>query len=252
MRPIAILGLAAALLPMAAAPQEPPKGGQGPPITREATCRWAAKPPVLDGKLDDPAWKDAAPIERFAAFWAGKEVGKGTRAYLVWDEKALYFAGSMTDEELRSAGRKRNDKLWEGDVFELFLKPSDDRPAYFEFQANPRSVILELAFPRRGHSFDELAAKPPMGTKAVASLQGTLDQAGDRDQGWAVEGMIPWTAFEPTGGRPKPGATWRFAVCRYDYGPEGTKPTLMSSAPLTQPSFHRFEDYGRLTFEGPR
>ena len=26
----------------------------------------------------------------------------------------------------------------------------------------------------------------------------------------------------------------------------------MSSAPLTEPKFHRYEDYGKLRFEGPR
>jgi hypothetical protein len=172
----------------------------------------------------------------------------GTRAYLVWDQDALYFAARMTDTELRAFGTKRNDKLWNGDVFELFFKP-DDRPNYYEFQVNPRSVILELAFNRRGEDFNALAAKPPMGMQAVATVDGTLDQPGDRDRGWTVEGKIPWSIFAPSGGRPKPGAVWKFALCRYDYGAEGSEPVLMSSAPLTQPSFHRYEDYGRLKFE---
>jgi hypothetical protein len=65
-----------------------------------------------------------------------------------------------------------------------------------------------------------------------------------------VEGRIPWTAFAATGGAPKAGANWSFAVCRYDYGPEGTKPLLFSSAPLSVGDFHRYEDYGVLRFEG--
>src|SRR5262249_60499786 len=113
-------------------------------------------------------------------------------------------------------------------------------------------VIMELAFSKRGEDFDKLAAQPWMGTEAVAVVDGTLDKPGDTDRGWSVEGKIPWSAFAPTGGRPKPGETWLFALCRYDYGPEGTEPPLMSSAPLTQPNYHRYEDYGRLTFEGPR
>jgi hypothetical protein len=85
----------------------------------------------------------------------------------------------------------------------------------------------------------------------VIALDGTLDQPGDRDRGWSVEGRIPWSAFALAGGKPKPGAQWRFAMCRYDYGPEGTKPVLMSSAPLSEPNFHRHEDYAALRFEGP-
>jgi hypothetical protein len=222
-----------------------------PPVTREAVCRWAAKPPVLDGKLDDPAWAQASVIEHFPTFWTRTDHGSSTRARLLWDKDALYFAATMTDAELRDFGTKHNDTLWLGDVFELFFKPSADRPEYYEFEVNPHSAVLELPFPKRGYDFNTLAAKPPLGTKVVAMVEGTLNQPGDRDKGWSVEGKIPWSIFAATGGRPQPGAAWRFALCRYDYGPEGTRPVLMCSAPLTQPSFHRYEDYGLLRFEGP-
>jgi hypothetical protein len=223
-------------------------------VTRSAVCRWAVEPPVLDGKLDDKCWKGAAVIDRFASYWTNpKTPRKGMFAYLVWDDDALYYAGSMTDAELRSFGTKRNDYLWNGDVFELFLKPSEDRPEYYEFQANPRGVVFEAPFPKRGHNFDGgLANSPILGSKAVAALKGTLDSPGDRDEGWSVEGRIPWSAFAPTGGKPKAGAEWSFAICRYDYGPKGTEPVTMSCAPLSKPSFHRYEDYGKLRFEGAR
>jgi hypothetical protein len=176
----------------------------------------------------------------------------GIFAYLVWDDDALYFAGSMTDAELRSFGTKRNDHLWNGAVFELFLKPSIERPEYYEFQANPRGVVFEAPFPKRGHDFGDFASAPLLGSKAIVALRGTVDHPGDRDEGWSVEGRIPWSAFVPSGGRPKPGAEWLFAICRYDYGPKGTDPITMSSAPLTKGSFHRYEDYGKLRFEGGR
>ena len=126
------------------------------------------------------------------------------------------------------------------------------KPEYFEFQANPRMLVFEMAFPRRGG--DPLAFKtaPPLGSKAVVALEGTLDHPGDRDSGWSVEGRIPWSAFATGGGKPNAGDEWLFALCRYDYGPDGTRPVLMSSAPLSQPKFHRYEDYGKLRFEGPR
>ena len=225
-------------------------GAQEVEVTREAVCRWVEAPPKLDGKLDDPCWRVAQPIDDFAAFWAN-EPRSGTRAYLVWDDEALYYAAEMADAELRAFGEKRNAHLWEGDVFELFLKPSKDRPEYYEFQANPRGVVFEVAFPRRGplpHPFDEA---PVLGHTAAVALEGALNRSGDVDRGWTVEGRIPWSAFDPSGGKAQPGAVWSFALCRYDYGPEGTEPTLMSSAPLTQRNFHRYEDYGSLRFEKP-
>jgi Carbohydrate family 9 binding domain-like len=224
---------------------------KGDIVTRAAVCRWAAEPPVLDGKLDDRCWQRTAGIDRFASFWVNPPKSRqGTIAYLVWDDDALYYAGTMTDAELRSFGTKRNDHLWNGDVFELFLKPSAERPEYYEFQANPRGVVFEAPFPKRGHDFGGFAKAPVLGSKAVVALKGTLDQPGDRDESWSVEGRIPWAAFAPTGGKPRPGAEWFFAICRYDYGKEGTEPVTMSSAPLTKSSFHRYEDYGKLRFEG--
>jgi hypothetical protein len=219
-----------------------------PPVTREAVCYKVSRPPVIDGKLDDRAWASVPVIDRFSAFWERTEVGSVTRARLAYDDDALYFAAQMADSELRAFGTRHNDRLWLGDVFELFFKPLADRPEYYEFEFNPRSAILELPFPQRGFDFATLAARPSLGTEAVAVVEGTLDRPGDRDQGWSVEGKIPWSIFAPTGGRPAVGASWRFALCRYDYGPEGTKPVTMSSAPLTQPSFHRYEDYGTIKF----
>jgi hypothetical protein len=224
---------------------------KAPPATREAVCKWADNAPVIDGKLDDPAWSKAVVIDKFPAFWQGLPTPRPTKARLLWDDDALYFCAEMTDAELRAFGTKRNDHLWEGDVFELFFKPSAEGPAYYEFQVNPRSVIFEVAFPRRGYKFEPFSSAPELGVKAVAVVDGTLDQPGDKDRGWTAEGRIPWSAFALSGGKPKPGDKWFFALCRYDYGPEGTKPVLMSSAPLTMPSYHRYEDYGQLTFEGP-
>jgi hypothetical protein len=260
---LAMVSFAACFSPMFAIPslaQEPkPKRpaelllSESEIVTKAAVCRWTTEPPVLDGKLDDRCWKAAAVIDRFGSFWTDpKKSIQGTFAYLVWDKDALYYAGSMTDAELRSFGAKRNDHLWNGDVFELFLKPSADQPEYYEFQANPRAVIFEAPFPKRGVDFGGYANAPLLGSRAAVVLKGTLNQPGDRDEGWSVEGRIPWSAFEKSGGKPKPGAEWRFAICRYDFGPEGTKPVTMSSAPLTRSSFHRYEDYGKLRFEGPR
>ncbi|WP_250846904.1 carbohydrate-binding family 9-like protein [Aquisphaera insulae] len=218
--------------------------------TTHAVCRRASAPPVLDGKLDDPCWKDAAAIDKFASFWS-RTPRRGTRAYLTWDDEALYWAGTMTDAEVRGFGERRNDHLWEGDVFELFLKPSANRPEYFEFQGNPRGLVFEMAFAERGKGPKDYHDGPALGTAIAVSVDGTLDHPGDTDRSWTIEGRIPWSAFTLAGGRPKPGDVWKFAICRYDYGAEGTEPVLMSSAPLTERSFHQHEDYGSLTFEGP-
>ena len=38
---------------------------------------------------------------------------------------------------------------WNNDVFELFFKPADDKPGYYEFQVNAAGTVLDCFFPRR-------------------------------------------------------------------------------------------------------
>ena len=141
-----------------AAPQQPGerKVTKSPPevveddiVTRRAVCRWAAQPPVLDGKLDDKCWQKGAVIDHFASYWT-KTPRQGTFAYLVWDDEALYYAASMTDAELRAFGTQRNDTLWDGDVFELFFKPSATNQRISSFRQIPRCWCLKWLFPAVG------------------------------------------------------------------------------------------------------
>ena len=46
--------------------RNPPEVIEVDMVTRRAVCRWAAEPPVLDGKLDDRCWQKGAVIDHFA------------------------------------------------------------------------------------------------------------------------------------------------------------------------------------------
>ena len=78
--------------------------------------------------------------------------------------------------------------------------------------------------------------------------RGTLNHWMDKDEGWTVEGRIPWKDFSLTGGSPKPGDEWRFALCRYDYSVGSSQPELSSIAPYKRLDFHRTEDFLPLKF----
>jgi hypothetical protein len=122
---------------------------------------------------------------------------------------------------------------------------------YYEFQINAANTQLELFLPSRGAGgYKRFAPLTQLGMESEVRLQGTLNHWEDRDVGWTVEGRIPWSAFKAAGGRPKEGEKWRFALCRYDYSVTFERPELSSTAPLTQSDFHRYEDYGELTFVG--
>ena len=108
-------------------------------------------------------------------------------------------------------GTKRNDTLWEGDVFELFFKPNSANARLFRVSGeSAHGRVRDGLSEAWGRPFAFTKA-PLLGSKAVVELKGTLDQPGDRDLGWSVEGRIPWTAFAPAGGKTEPRR--RVALC---------------------------------------
>jgi hypothetical protein len=245
-----LLAAAGCAGPPAAPPTE--KGEPDPPAVRKAECRYRTGAIRIDGHLDEAAWQKAEVLQDFAVFWQHRKPATSTRARLLWDDTALYFAADMEDNDLFADVKEPNGVLWDNDVFELFFKPSAERRPYYEFQVNALNTRLELFLPSRGSGgYRRFGATSRLGMESAVTLRGTLNHWQDRDEGWTVEGRIPWTAFAATGGRPKPGDRWRFALCRYDYSATLERPELSSTAPLTQSDFHRYEDYGELTFVGP-
>jgi len=217
-------------------------------------CRWATGPIEIDGQADEAAWEQAELIDHFYMPWAGvkgQPVKAATRARLLWDRQYLYFFATLDDKDLFADITDHDGNTWFNDVFEMFIKPAVDKPGYYEFQVNAANTQLDMFIPRWDETFFEqyVSARPFHLTSAVVH-QGTLNVHHDRDQGWSVEGKIPWTDFICTGGRPHVGEEWRFALCRYDYTVEIDEPEISTCAHLTKPSFHRKEDYAPLEFVG--
>jgi hypothetical protein len=234
-----------------AQPQAPDPGKPffDPPIVRNAECRRATAEITLDGQATDAAWQKAQRLTDFAVFWDKRKARTATDARLLWDDEYLYFAATMEDSDLYADVKERNGMTWTNDVFELFFKPAADNHRYYEFQVNAANTPLELFFPSRGSGgYQRVGPLTRLGMESAVKLNGTLNNWDDQDTGWTVEGRIPWKGFAAAGGRPKPGDRWRFALCRYDYSAAFEQPDLSSCAPLTQPSFHRYEDYGELVF----
>jgi hypothetical protein len=222
-----------------------------PAAVRKAECRRAAGAIKIDGKLDEPAWSKAQKLTDYSCYWQKRKAKTATTSRLLWDDDCVYFAGEMEDADVFAVVTEPNGETWNDDVFELFFKPRQDRHGYYEFQVNAANTPFQMYLPSRGsggfHRFRKAGA---LGLESAVVVKGTLNKYEDKDEGWTVEGRIPWTAFKATGGRPAASDVWRFALCRYDYSVAHESPDLTSTAPLTWANFHQYEDYGELTFVG--
>lgn len=148
------------------------------------------------------------------------------------------------DSDIFSTATANQQRMWQlGDVVEVFVKPGLDRTDYWEVHVTPNGFLMDLLIPSRAgtasgeHTWGEI----------VAPESGTTYQAKVGNGWWSAELTIPWSAFGETG-IPATGTIWQVAVCRYNYNGGLEDPELSSTAPLTQASYHRYEEYTNIAF----
>src|SRR5678815_4412078 len=183
-------------------------------------CRFTDASITIDGKADEAAWKQAQVIDKFGLPWLKepRAAKTATRARLLWDRENLYFFAEMDDGDLFADIKEHDGNTWHNDVFELFFKPAEGKNGYYEFQVNAANTQFDMFTPGRGiGDFQKHKKDGDFEMKSAVVLRGTLNKRDDKDQGWSVEGSIPWKSLLRTGGRPVADEVWRFTLCRYDY-----------------------------------
>jgi uncharacterized repeat protein (TIGR03806 family) len=230
---------------------------QAPPTKFE--CRWADTTITIDGAADEDAWKHAETIAAFHLPWLGDKARMArtdTKVKLLWDREYLYFFAEMEDTDLFADITEQDGMLWLNDVFELFFRPDPAKLGYYEFQVNAAGAKFDAFYPK--YDEKEIIKYSTTGKFHIdvkVKLRGTLNKRDDKDQGWSVEGRIPWTDFARTGGRPLPGEAWKMNLCRFDYHKDWKEPELSCVAPIAKkkipPFFHQSDDYADVKFIGP-
>jgi hypothetical protein len=172
-----------------------------------------------------------------------------TRAKVLYSDKGLYFLLECEDAKLTSPFDADYQDLWNGDVVEVFLKPEDDFPVYFEYELSPLGFELPIMVPNnKGKFFGWL----PWQYEGERKVRKNVLVMGERKNGAAIEGwvaefFIPFDLLKPLGNvPPKSGTRWKANIYRIDY--DTGKPVRFEWQPVG-PSFHEYDKYGTFVFE---
>jgi hypothetical protein len=186
-------------------------------------CRPATSPIVVDGRLDEPAWRDAA----WTAFFVDIEGDARprpryrTRARMTWDDEAFYVAAGMEEPHVWGVLTEHDSIVYHDNDFEVFIDPDGDRRNYYEVEVNALNTIFDLLLVRTyidgGPARHEWELE---GLETAIDVRGTLNDPSDLDRGWTCEIRMPWAAlaeYTTAACPPAPGDVWRVNFSRVQW-----------------------------------
>ena len=202
-------------------------------------ARLKGDPPIVDGRGDDPAWKNATPVA-WETDYAGTRTGIVTRARMLWSKDALYVLWDLSSAGL-AVDRARpvaveRTRLYEEDCVELFFTPDAAKPShYYEVEMGPLGHFFDI-------DIDRASKKEDTAWSSGAKIATTQDAAAHTA---VIEAQL--TAPEIVRAL-TPGARLPLALYRM----EGKTPRafLALSPPRTpKPNFHVPAAFGTLVLD---
>jgi len=201
-RRIALLCVLAALVLAGRAlgadrPQQPATGSAHAPPQVQAV--YVDTPPVIDGKLDDACWAQAARLEGFFAPSVDQQPPEETIGLICVDDRAIYVAAickDRTPEDIKAAETRRNGEPWGDDCFEFDVDPWHQHNEAYYFLVNARGTQLEGM---------------PGGSATKIEWRGDWTAAACRtSDGWQAEMAIPFSILRYPPGQ----TTFGFSIWR--------------------------------------
>jgi hypothetical protein len=172
-----------------------------PEKTRPVNVTKFVASPVIDGKLDDEAWKSAQILKDFYQTYPGDNSApsKPTEVMLGYDEKHLYIAFKCYDEkENIRASVARRDNVFGEDNVRVWLDAYNDQRRAYVLGFNPFGIQQDGIY-TEGQGSD-------YSVDIVMESKGVIE-----DWGWSVEAKIPFKSLRYTAGK---GKLWGFNVAR--------------------------------------
>jgi hypothetical protein len=142
-------------------------------------------PILIDGKLDDPGWSEAARATGFAEVDPGDQVKPPveSEAWIAYDEKNLYVALIARDDPraVRVSLRER-DNIFSDDYFGVMIDTYGDHAWGYEFFVNPLGIQGDLRIGPDGNDDPSL--------DLIWFSRGKVT-----DTGWQAEIAIPFASI---------------------------------------------------------
>ncbi len=158
--------------------------------------------PVIDGKLDEPAWREAASLRDFHQTQPGDNTVPSypTTILLGYDKERLYLGIHAADDpkKVRATVAKRDD-ITNDDYVAIYLDTFNDRRRAYLLMFNPLGAQQDGLFSE--------GSEPDFSVDVVMESKGTLT-----NDGYSIEVAIPFKSLRYEAGK---GRLWGVHALRY-------------------------------------
>lgn len=219
---------------------------------------------VVDGVLDDAAWQAAEPVPVLRERLNGQAPQYSVDAKMLWDTNCLYIGYRVEDPDVWAFQRIDDEPMcaqyrglasgvtnaamqsggW-GTYVEnyvmFYFDPDGDGRNYVEVNINPLNKVCDKwqEAPWDPEAQMMSGIRPPVppnphvdwncpGLRTAVTIQGTLNDRRDVDQGWTAEVAVPFASLRQFAGAltcpPQTGDCWRIMLCR-EYRPYPFNPS---------------------------
>lgn len=176
----------------------------------------------IDGKDSELIWQSTKFTEDFIDIEGKITPKQKTKVKMLWDKSFLYLYAKLYEKHIWGDIKERDAVIFYNNDFEVFISPSNDTHNYGEIEVNALNTVWDLVLnkpynvggkPKNYWNLNNLESK--------VYVQGTLNDASDEDDFWAVEMAIPLETFVELKNKPKVtpknGEQWRINFSRVEW-----------------------------------
>ena len=206
---------------------------------------------VMDGVLDEPAWKKATPVSQFEFQWYESGEKEQTEAKIVWDDKRIYFAFKCNDKHISAEHYSHNDPVSRDDCCEAFICPvpeGKERLDYINYEINCIGTWL-VGYHAKSRDKNLGRWYDCKSLEIGRVINGTCNNDDDIDDSWILEFSVPFIHFEEFEATFPPGDGQVIYIGLHRCGGK-TNAQYSQWAPshTEKPSFHQPQDFGKVVF----
>ncbi len=184
------------------------------------------------------------------------KVDKGGRDYetkfkVLASPSGIYILFYGEDDKITTEDYRDMDKIWNGDVFEVFFHPDPKETVYYEYEVNQfeKQLVLTISDSDGGLAwvpFNEYG-KDRYGIKNKVEITGGAKQLNGKIKSWSAEIFISYKSLGLLPNvPPKSGTIWNANFCRLDY--DTGKMVKWSWTPTIENSFHELNKFRSIIF----